>query len=282
MLPNNKNILDVGSGYSKHKDILTKDIMLILNDLDSSNIRTLDVLVFLIYVFLLTKNLNKFKAKPLVLLFLPFLLQSSHFTGDLYSGIYHYTMDTYDIPGLDILHRNFRKHHKDVLSMENYPLSETITEIMPVGFIPLICNLLISDIANETGNDILMIANIQTILTNIVLCSAQIAHRLAHRRNHEYTKDGVKQFYIPEFVKWLQDNEIILSNKHHSKHHKTEVTNYCISNGVSSRIFDNIIDIFDLPTSTYVNSNDVHTKISKNKKRKLIQKVNNNEYYFDI
>lgn len=254
--------------------MLTEDFRLILKDLDPKNIRTLDVLFFLIYVFLLTKNINNIKVKPLIVLFLPSLLQSSHFTGDLLSGIYHYIMDTYNIPGLDILHTNFRKHHSNVLSMENHPLSVSITEIMPIGFILLICNLLISDIATETDNDMLMIANIQTILTNIVMCSAQIAHRLAHRRNHEYTKDGVKQFYIPEFVKWLQDNEIILSNKHHSKHHKTEVMNYSISNGSSSSFFDEIIDIFDLPISTYCNSNCVHTKISKKKKKKLISSVN--------
>jgi hypothetical protein len=250
--------------------MLSEDIRLILKDLDPSNINAKDILYLLIYLYLLDKNIKRINVKPIFLLFLPIMLKGSHFTGDLLSGIYHYVMDTYNIDGLDEMHTNFRKHHSNVFSMEKFPILESITEIMPIGFLPLICNLYISDFANETNNDLLMIANIQSILTNFVTCSAQIAHRFAHRRNHEYTKDGAKQFYIPDFIKWLQDNEIILSNKHHSKHHKTEVMNYCISNGSSSSFFDEIIDIFDLPISTYCNSNGVHTKISKRKKRKII------------
>ena len=256
--------------------MLFDDIKLILKDLDPKNVRVVDISYLLIYLYLLDKNIQKIKVKPILLLFLPILLKSSHFTGDFLSGIYHYVMDTYDLKGLEILHTHFRKHHQDVLSMEKFPISQTLTEIMPIGFIPLMCNLFISDLANETNNDLIMLANTQSILSNIIMCSTQVAHRLAHRRNHEYTKDGKKQFYIPDFIKWLQDNEIILSNNHHKLHHKTEVMNYCISNGSSSSFFDKIIDIFDLPVSTYSNSNNIHTRVPRNLKQKIIKSCENN------
>lgn len=247
------------------------DIRLVLKDLDPDNVRIADVTMLLIYIYLLTKNIEKIRIKPIFLLFLPILLKGSHFTGDLASGIYHYVMDTYNIPGLDIFHVNFRKHHNNVMSLETFPMLETISEIMPVGYLPLIGSLLISDIANATENDTLMMANIFSILTNIIMCSAQIAHRFAHRRNHEYNADGVKQFYIPDFVKWLQDNEIILSNKHHSKHHKTEIMNYCISNGSSSPFLDKLIDVFDLTVSTYANTDNVHTAMPREQKRDIMK-----------
>jgi hypothetical protein len=256
--------------------MLVDDIKLIIKDLDHKNVKIVDISYLLIYLYLLNKNFQKIKVKPILLLFLPILLKSSHFTADFFSGIFHYVMDTYNIKGFEDFHINFRKHHQNVLSMENFPLSETLTEVMPLGFIPLICNLFITEIANKTDNDLLMIANIQSILTNIVGTSTQVAHRLAHRRNHEYTKDGIKQFYIPDFIKWLQDNEIILSPKHHSNHHKTEVMNYCITNGSSSSFFDKIIDIFDLPVSNYSNSNNIHTEVPRKLKRKIINSCKNN------
>jgi hypothetical protein len=95
---------------------------------------------------------------------------------------------------------------------------------------------------------------------------------MAHRRNHEYDENNNKKFYIPNFIKFLQDNNIILNNKEHSKHHVTEVMNYCIANGSTSHILDNIIDYFDMPLSSYKNSNNIHNKISIRDKYKIIDK----------
>jgi hypothetical protein len=120
------------------------DIALICNDLDPKNIQAVDVCYLLIYLYLLDRNIKKINVKSIFMLFLPVLLKGSHFTGDFASGIYHYVMDTYNIEGFDILHTNFRKHHANVMSLEKFPISESITEVMPVGFIPLICNLYIS------------------------------------------------------------------------------------------------------------------------------------------
>ena len=138
---------------------------------------------------------------------------------------------------------------------------------MPIGSVHLFVSLFIPNTID--GYDIM---NTYGLLTNIIMCSSQIAHRLAHRRTHEY-KDGVKQFYIPDCIKFLQDKGYILSNNHHKLHHKTEVMNYCISNGSSSGLFDTIIDIFNLPISTYNNSNGIHTKISREHKRKIIKDI---------
>jgi len=180
-------------------------------------------------------------------------------------------MDTYDFNGLEQLHINFRKHHNNPLSLEKFPLLESVSEVMPIGSIHLLTSLFLSD----SDSDMRTIIDIYGLFTNVIMCSSQIAHRLAHRRTHEYNKDGVKQFYIPDFVKWLQDNGYILSNEHHRLHHKTEVMNYCISNGSSSSLFDTIIDILNLPVSTYSNSNNRHKRISRESRRKIINETMN-------
>ena len=84
----------------------------------------------------------------------------------------------------------------------------------------LICSLLIS---KYTKNKWISNLNAVNIWTSIFGCSTQIAHRMSHRRTHEFNKKGKRQFHIPEFVKWLQDHNIILNPEHHKRHHKTDV-----------------------------------------------------------
>lgn len=243
------------------------DIKLIMDDFSRNGAVTIEEITkFGVFLYILDKYIKSIHIDPItLLLWSPMLLKSGHMTGDFLAGIFHYTLDTFNIPGLETEHDNFRKHHKDVMSIEQCTWAETITEIMPLSTIFLQGNLCLQTNA---------LMSIYSIIYSVIGCSSQVAHRLAHRRTHEYAKDGTKQFYIPDFVKWLQDNEIILSHKHHSKHHRTEVMNYCIANGSTSRIFDEIIDIFDLPVSTYCNSKCVHTTVSKKTKNEIIKNEN--------
>ena len=228
-----------------------------------------DVLLGVIYAYLLAENIAEFPFdKHHILTALP-ILKSGHFLGDLAGGIYHYTMDTFDSRLLKQAHINFRKHHKNVLSLENFPMSESLTELTIMGSPLLLCNLMLSKYTkNKWISDIIAIL----IVFNLVVCSAQIAHRMSHRRVHEYDKNGKKQFHIPKFVKWLQDHNIILNPEHHKRHHKTEVLNYCISNGSSSWLLDWAIDKLNLPVSIYNNSGGKHRVLDK-KERKIYQQL---------
>ncbi len=173
-------------------------------------------------------------------------------------------MDTFDIFFLRDYHKYFRIHHDNPLSMEERPFIISIAEILPVGIsLGIISSYLFVKYP---------LVLLTSIIANIIMCSAQIAHRLAHRRTHEYDENGNKQYHIPDFIKFLQDKNIILNNKEHRKHHLTEVMNYCISNSNTSILLDKLIDILQLPISTYKNSNNIHTHISTSEKYNVINK----------
>lgn len=222
------------------------------------------LIIFIAYVVVISDNISKVIITKSNIYFTPIAVLVGYMFGDLFSGLYHYFMDTYDIPFLKELHKNFRLHHDDPLSMEKYSLSTSITEIMPVGIIQGIISSYVF-----INYPLLLLSS---IVSNIIMCSAQISHRLAHRRTHEYDENGNKRFYIPDFIKFLQDKNIILNNKEHRKHHITEVMNYCISNGNTSSILDKIIDTLHLPISTYKNSDNIHTPQTIEEKYNIIDK----------
>ncbi len=219
---------------------------------------SIKVLILIIYIIVIIKNINKITIESKNILFVPFVIILGYYIGDFFSGIYHYFMDTYDIYYIKELHKNFRIHHDNPLSLERFPFIASVVEIMPVGIVQGLLTL------HFFKNYPLVILG--SVITNLVMCSAQVAHRFAHRRTHEYDKNGNKQYYIPSFIKFLQDKNIILNNKEHRKHHLTEVMNYSISNGSTSSILDTVIDKFNLPVSTYKNSDNIH------KRRNIIEK----------
>jgi hypothetical protein len=222
------------------------------------------LIILIIYILVIIINISKIAFTKSDIYFIPIVILLGYFAGDFFSGIYHYFMDTYDIPFLSEFHKNFRIHHDNPLSLERFPFSSHIVEIMPVGII----KGLITQHVFENYSLFLL----ASIISNIVMCSAQVAHRFSHRRTHEYDKNGEKQFYIPDFVKFLQDKKIILNNKEHRKHHLTEVMNYSISNGSSSSTLDKVIDIFNLPVSTYKNSDNMHKMYNSEEKYDIIYK----------
>jgi len=230
---------------------------------DTNEFQKYYIFILIFYIIIISCNLTKIDFTKLQYYLIPIILYIGYCVGDLLSGLYHYFMDTYDLKILKDYHKYFRAHHTNPLSMEKYPMLTTVVEIMPIGII-------IGLIAQHYITSTPLLAII--IVINLVICSSQFVHRMAHRRNHEYDENNNKKFYIPNFIKFLQDNNIILNNKEHSKHHVTEVMNYCIANGSTSHILDNIIDYFDMPLSSYKNSNNIHNKISIRDKYKIIDK----------
>lgn len=223
-----------------------------------------ELIILIVYIVVISYNISKVHITGNNMYYTPIAILIGYLFGDLLSGLYHYFMDTYDFLFIKELHKHFRLHHDNPLSMEKYPISTSLTEIMPVGIVKGIITFYL------LGNYPLLL--LSTIVSNIIMCSAQISHRLAHRRTHEYDENGNKQYHIPAFIKFLQNKKIILNNKEHKKHHLTEVMNYCISNGNTSGILDKIIDTFHLPLSTYKNSNNIHTTISIEDKYNIIDK----------
>ena len=193
------------------------------------------------------------------------ILKAGHFFGDLASGILHYIMDTFDFKILKNIHFNFRNHHKNSLSLDDFSLIENIFEITPIGIPLFILNLFIS---NYTHNLFISDINALLIITNIIACSSQIAHRMAHCR---------KRLYLPYIVKVLQDYNIILNPKHHRIHHTTEIMNYCIANGTASAFLDKIIDFFNLPVSIYNNAGGIYTILDK--QQRLLYKEEKEKKY---
>jgi hypothetical protein len=218
----------------------------------------------IIYIIVIINNTSKLEINTSNIYLAPFAIILGYLIGDFLSGLYHYFMDTFDIFFLRDYHNNFRAHHDNPLSMEEYPFIESIGEILPIG---IVLGIISSYFFAEYPLLLLTI-----ITANIIMCSAQVAHRLAHRRTHEFDENGNKQYHIPEFVKFLQDKNIILNNKEHRKHHITEVMNYCISNNNTSILLDKLIDILQLPISTYKNSNNIHTPVLTSEKYNLIDK----------
>ena len=184
-------------------------------------------------------------------LLIPPCVWLGYMTGDLLSGAYHYFMDTYDVPLLHRAHANFRLHHDNPLSMEVFHWMETVTEVMPAG-------ILVGAAASKWITAPWLQAF--CVALNLVACMAQVTHRIAHRRTHEYDEHGLKKFHIPAFIKYLQDKRVILNNLDHRVHHVTEVTNYCIANNHASKLLDGIIWVFNLPVSTFKNSGRVHVQ----------------------
>ena len=225
------------------------------------------VTLIIMFIAVIINNITKLKINKSNIYLTPIAIIIGYIIGDLFSGIYHYFMDTYDTYLLKTYHTHFRIHHDNPLSMENYTLISTATEILPLG---IVLSILSSYLLAKYP-----LLLLTSIITNIIMCSAQIVHRFAHRRTHEFDEKGKKKYYIPEFIKFLQDKHIILNNKEHRKHHLTEVMNYCISNSNSSFILDKIIDILNLPISTYKNSNNIHKYQKTSEKYDIIQKYLN-------
>ena len=213
-------------------------------------------LYLIIYLSILHKKCKELHIPIYKYPFVPLAIKKGFNIGDFYSGLGHYFLDTFDIKIIKQVHKNFRRHHDNPLSMEKYKLIQSLTEVMPIS-----SSLLYFLNFDEP------LLQLTHIISTIVLSLTQINHRYAHRRTHEndIDKNGNKVFYIPKIIKILQDNNIMLNNHHHKKHHQSEIENYCISNGSTSHILDTLIYYLDLPISTYKSSNNKH-KIYKNKK----------------
>jgi hypothetical protein len=199
--------------------------------------------------------------------------------GDLVSGIVHYSLDTFNSDTFAVAHKSFRIHHDKPLSMETFLWIGHVCEITPLTIPAVTATRKMIPKLRDMGTDEDTIAaiGIFVLVSTLVAGSAQIAHRFAHRRNHENARDDSVNRVVPEvplIVKFLQDNHLMLHPDHHRKHHVTEIANYCISNGITSAMFDKLIDMVELPISQFTNRKDddgksTHTYLTHEEKRSI-------------
>lgn len=194
--------------------------------------------------------------------------------GDLVSGIGHYAMDTFNIPGLAAAHDNFRTHHENPLSMEMYPMAESICELMPVSWasvalVTLWANHKQTETRSTVTNTSVAFVAIATLSFSVSVGAIQFAHRMAHRRSHADTRDSSGRRVVPRvppMIMFLQDNYIMLHPDHHRLHHATEVGNYCIAAGTTSWLLDLLLDACRMPVSRYSTN-----KVQGQSKQKLLK-----------
>jgi len=207
-----------------------------------------------------------------------FPLIGGFMVGDLGSGLFHYSLDTFNSKLFSSAHANFRIHHDKPLSLEDYSMIESVCEITPVLIPSVIATRKLVPKLREMGTDEDTIAMIGmfVLVSTLVGGSSQIAHRFAHRRNHENTRDASGIRIVPEVplvIKFLQDNHLMLHPDHHRKHHVTEIANYCISNGITGPFFDMAIDLVELPISQFMNrkvdGESTHTYLTHEERRAI-------------
>jgi hypothetical protein len=196
--------------------------------------------------------------------------------GDLGSGVIHYSLDTFNSQIFSVVHTNFRIHHDNPSSLEAYSMIESVCEVTPVliPFVTATRKLIPKLRGMGVNEDTIYMIGLVVLVGTLVGGSTQIAHRFAHRRNHENTRDGSGNRVVAEVpivVKFIQDNHLMLHPDHHRKHHVTEIAHYCISNGSTGPLFDMFIDLVELPISQFMNrkvdGESTHTYLTHEERR---------------
>eukprot|EP01084_Bolivina_argentea_P071401 129838_1 len=161
-----------------------------------------------------------------------------YYYGGLWTGIIHWFLDSYNFKFLSEPHKHFRTHHNNPMSLEKFSNFVHLTEAIPVVFTVFVVPYFIN-------NPLVIVLHLSGML---VTSSAQLIHKYCHRRNHENDKDPNGNYIyqrVPKWIKILQNTGFILNPTAHSKHHRTELTNYCIVHSNADRLFEYIfIEVF--------------------------------------
>ena len=148
---------------------------------------------------------------------------------DLAGYITHMYFDMSTVKGsntiIDKARDAFKKHHDnptDYLDASTYDLL-----IVFVAF-QLAVSLGIALVPDGQTKSVLSLAAITVPLQ-------QIVHKYAHCRTHDK--------YVPKWIRWLQDHNILLSGPEHRKHHmqKDNVGNWSIFTPLSNRVGNAIV-----------------------------------------
>lgn len=153
--------------------------------------------------------------------------------GDVITGIVHWLCDTYGTVNTPIfgpaLIRHFRSHHtypKDICispfayTVGNVAIATVLTLPLPMYFL----------IKNPESITLAVITFTYSIIALLTLMTNQF-HKWAHLESEK----------IPNYIKFLQKNKIILEPNHHKIHHtKPYSSYYCITHGLTNPFLEKI------------------------------------------
>jgi len=166
----------------------------------------------------------------------------SYFLTDFINGYVHMYMDNNDsydsVVGPFIA--SFHLHHKTP-SYRNFSIfkiyfNESGTKFWLVPFLMLTVVLSLFSV-----NEYMLVS---LIFIGILSSVAEVSHFLCHNSTHK-------------FVLFLQKNHILLSMKHHSKHHEKDNQSYAFLNGMSDFLLDRIASRV---YGGYQENTDLHAK----------------------
>ena len=232
------------------------------------NIKIIFIFNIFLYIHQLSKIISNKPDKWTVIYFSII----GYIVSGLISGMYHWFFDSYNTEIFKKFHNDFRGHHEDPLSLVNTPNLELFIECFVLGLPFLIAISLTNNIPFKI-----------IIVSSFLTCGiSQIIHKYSHIRNHENDKNISGEYLFPElnpFIKWAQDNHLILNPITHSKHHETELVNYCISHSNSDRRFEFIfIELFGLRTAIYMTNNNQYKHLNFNERGSLVQRTS----FYDV
>lgn len=142
--------------------------------------------------------------------------------GDFVTGIFHWSVDNYgqlETPIFGSVCAAFQGHHITPYTITFRSFINNVYKIA-YGTIPMLVILSISSID----------VNLRVFLTLFInwWLLSQEFHKYSHLRQ------------VPEFIKFFQENNIILSKKEHGLHHSAPYEgHYCILTGICNPVLDN-------------------------------------------
>ncbi len=158
-----------------------------------------------------------------------FIFLVSYFMADFINGLVHLYMDNNDsyTSFFGVFIASFHLHHKTQKYKKNnlflVYFNESGTKFWLVPYLLMVLALFFLEI-----NPIIL-----AILISVGILSsvAEVSHYLCHNSNSK-------------FVIFLQDIGLLLSMKHHKKHHSEDNTGYAFLNGMSDIFIDKIASSF--------------------------------------
>jgi hypothetical protein len=145
---------------------------------------------------------------------------------DWMSGVLHVVLDnpilnTWPIIGPEA--RAFQGHHFDPTGVARGPILDMVREDHSLVFLVLT----VFAIGRPTSAALLTFGLHFCWMTHLMMAS--------HRWSHTHPK------YLPSVVRAMQDAGVIMSIKHHSKHHASYDSNFCIFSGICNPLLNVIV-----------------------------------------
>jgi ubiquitin-conjugating enzyme E2 variant len=163
-------------------------------------------------------------------LFVSMALVAAWVFTDFACGLLHWAGDTWGRPDMPLigrfLVRSFREHHVDPRAITRHGAVQALGEQSIIAT-PLIGLLALYDPADEDKFEAALLAGMYFVMLSAI--AANVFHRWAHMRKP------------PLVARLLQRAGIIISFRHHARHHKPPyTTRYCVAIGWLNPLLDRI------------------------------------------